>query len=112
MSTSSSKRVRTQGPPGARAARSPAPAAPAAAGRDPVAAPSPLSLLGSVFQASPDGIAAVGLDLRVILWNPAMERFCGAQAGQVVGRGLFEAFPSLRATEQASLELALRGVPV
>ena len=54
------------------------------------------SLAAAVVQGSVDGFAVIDRDNRYTLWNPAMERFTGKRAAEVIGRRAFDLFPNLR----------------
>ncbi len=71
-------------------------------GRAPLA-PSDASLAEAVVRASVDGVAVIDRDARYTLWNPAMERFTGKAAAEVLGRRAPEVFttPSDRELEGA-----------
>jgi PAS domain S-box-containing protein len=60
--------------------------------RDPLAE----SLAAAVVQSSVDGLAVLDREARYTLWNPAMERFTGKGASEVLGRRAFDVFPHLR----------------
>ncbi len=49
-----------------------------------------------LVQNSTDGLSAVDTEHRYTLWNPAMERFSGKSAAEVLGKNMFEVFPFLR----------------
>ena len=51
--------------------------------------------LRSLVESSGDGILAYDTDIRVTLWNPAMESISGIRAEELLGRSLFEEFPFL-----------------
>ncbi|HEU4561532.1 MAG TPA: PAS domain S-box protein, partial [Longimicrobium sp.] len=68
------------------------------------ARPRPLDLLA----AHPDGVLACDRELRVTVWNPAMERLAGISADHALGRALAELLPSPGATELAEAALAGR----
>jgi PAS domain S-box-containing protein len=57
---------------------------------------SPQSLAAAVVQGSVDGFAALDREGRYTLWNPAMERFTGKSAADVLGRRALDVFPFLR----------------
>jgi PAS domain S-box-containing protein len=54
------------------------------------------SLAEILVQSSVDGLAVIDRGYRYLLWNPAMERFTGKRADEVLGRNAFEVFPHLR----------------
>jgi PAS domain S-box-containing protein len=54
------------------------------------------SLAEAVVQGSVDGFAVIDREARYTLWNPAMERFTGKTAGEVLGRRGFDVSPFLR----------------
>jgi len=54
------------------------------------------SLVEILVRSSVDGLAVLDRDYRYVLWNPAMERFAGKRADEVLGRNAFEVFPFLR----------------
>jgi PAS domain S-box-containing protein len=69
-----------------------------------------LDLLLLVADSLEDGIIALDLRCRYIFWNRAMERLTGRLAGEVVGRNIFEVFPTLRQRGQEKLlQQALAG---
>jgi PAS domain S-box-containing protein len=53
-------------------------------------------LAAAVVERSIDGCAIMDRDGRYLLFNPAMERFTGKTAAEVLGRSAFEVFPFLR----------------
>jgi PAS domain S-box-containing protein len=54
------------------------------------------SLAAAVVQGSLDGFAVIDRETHYRLWNPAMERFTGKPAAEVLGRKAFDVFPFLR----------------
>jgi PAS domain S-box-containing protein len=48
-----------------------------------------------IIRSTIDGIYTYDRDLKITLWNPAMERITGLKKEKVLGRKLFEAFPFL-----------------
>lgn len=65
----------------------------------------------ALVEASRDGVFAFDRELRVTVWNGAMERLLGARRANVLGRGLLETFPFLRAIgEEPQLRGTLSGV--
>jgi PAS domain S-box-containing protein len=54
------------------------------------------SLAEILVQSSVDGLAVIDTQYRYLLWNPAMERFTGRRADEVLGRNAFALFPHLR----------------
>lgn len=69
-------------------------------------------MLAQIFEASTDGIFAFDKNLRITLWNASMERIFGAARERVLGRGVFDIFPFLRAIgEDRCLLGALDGQP-
>jgi PAS domain S-box-containing protein len=63
------------------------------------------SLADAVVQGSVDGFAVIDRENRYTLWNPAMERFTGKRAAEVLGRRAFDLFPNLR---DLGLDVAIR----
>jgi PAS domain S-box-containing protein len=57
---------------------------------------SPQTLAAAVVQGSVDGFAVLDREGRYLLWNPAMERFTGKSAADVLGRRALDVFPFLR----------------
>ena len=49
-----------------------------------------------LMDASLDGIAVLGPDLTVSIWNPSMERIFGIPETAAVGRSVMEVLPFLR----------------
>ncbi|HEV3027985.1 MAG TPA: PAS domain S-box protein, partial [Planctomycetota bacterium] len=76
------------------------------------AATSPKGLAEQILLASRDGIFAVDGDLRITLWNRAMEELTGVAGAQALGQPLFGAFPFLERTEGDLLRRASRGESV
>ena len=75
-----------------------------------MAASAEASLAAAVVENSLDGFAVLDRDLRYLLWSPAMERFTGKPAAEVIGREAVAVFPFLRELGlDAALERALRG---
>lgn len=67
-------------------------------------------LAEQVIQGSVDGIIAFDRDCRYLMWNPAMTRIAGVEAGSVLGRVAFDVFPFLdEIGERAFFEAAIRG---
>jgi PAS domain S-box-containing protein len=52
----------------------------------------------TIIASSGDGVVVYGRDLRVTVWNPAMEEALGLTADQVLGRRPSEAYPEAVAT--------------
>jgi PAS domain S-box-containing protein len=68
------------------------------------------SLDAAVLRGSADGIAVLDRETRYTLWNPAMERFAGMAASEVLGRRALEVLPFLRDHGfERAFEHALRG---
>jgi PAS domain S-box-containing protein len=65
------------------------------------------SLALAVVQGSVDGVAVIDREGRYTLWNPAMERFSGKPAAEVLGRRFVDVFPFLR---EYGLDIALQRV--
>jgi PAS domain S-box-containing protein len=66
--------------------------------------------LRSLIESGGEGILAYDTDLRITLWNPAMERISGLRAEELLGRPLFEAFPFLHEVEERdAIRDAIRG---
>lgn len=66
----------------------------------------------SVIQAIEDGLAALDEDLRITLWNKAMEKITGFSQTEALGRCLFEIFHHhSEAERQELLRTARRGRP-
>jgi two-component system cell cycle sensor histidine kinase/response regulator CckA len=61
----------------------------------------------TIIASSSDGIVVYDRDLRVRVWNPAMERTTGVPAASVVGRRVEEAFPE---TTPGAVERLLRAL--
>jgi PAS domain S-box-containing protein len=68
------------------------------------------ALASAVVQCSLDGFAVIDRETRYTLWNPAMERFTGKPAAEVLGRRVLDVFPFLRDQGvEASIARALEG---
>jgi PAS domain S-box-containing protein len=67
------------------------------------------SLAAAVVESSVDGFAVVDRDARYTLWNPAMERFTGKTAAEVLGRRVSEVFPLRDPGLDAAFERVLAG---
>ncbi len=65
--------------------------------------------LAAIFQYSTEGILTVDNALRIIDFNPAMERLTGWREGEVLGRFYFEV---LRPKDRQGNELGLEGSPI
>jgi PAS domain S-box-containing protein len=63
------------------------------------------SLAAAVVQGSVDGFAVIDRETRYTLWNPAMERFTGKRAAEVLGRRALDVFPPL---SNGGLDVALQ----
>jgi PAS domain S-box-containing protein len=62
------------------------------------------SLAEILVENSLDGLLVIDSDHRYTLWNPAMERFAGKRADEVLGKRVFDVFPFLR---EHGLDVAL-----
>jgi PAS domain S-box-containing protein len=79
--------------------------------RDPLA--DAASLADAVVRGSVDGFAVLDRETRYTLWNPAMERFTGKAAAEVLGRRAGDVFPSLRDHGlEVALQRVLKGEPI
>src|SRR5580692_10456012 len=68
------------------------------------------SIPGAVIETSLDGLAVLDRELRYVMWNPAMERYTGKRAAEVLGRNAFDVFPFLvELGLDDALRRALRG---
>jgi len=65
--------------------------------------------LAAIFQQSAEGILTVDTALRIIDFNPAMERLTGWRESEVLGRFYFEV---LRPKDRQGNELGLQGSPI
>jgi PAS domain S-box-containing protein len=65
--------------------------------------------LAAIFQKSAEGILTVDTALRIIDFNPAMERLTGWHESEVLGRFYFEV---LRPKDRQGNELGLQGSPI
>src|SRR5258706_2206367 len=65
--------------------------------------------LAAIFQQSGEGILTVDTALRIIDFNPAMERLTGWRESEVLGRFYFEV---LRPKDRQGNELGLQGSPI
>ncbi len=65
--------------------------------------------LAAIFQSSAEGILTVDNALRIIDFNPAMERLTGWQEGEVLGRFYFEV---LRPKDRQGRDLGLEDSPI
>jgi PAS domain S-box-containing protein len=63
------------------------------------------TLAVALVQSSVDGFVVIDRETRYTLWNPAMERFTGMAAAEVLGRRAFDVFPFLA---EHGLEVAFR----
>jgi PAS domain S-box-containing protein len=54
------------------------------------------TLAAALVKGSVDGFAVIDRESRYTLWNPAMERFTGMAAADVLGRRAFDVLPFLR----------------
>jgi two-component system cell cycle sensor histidine kinase/response regulator CckA len=54
------------------------------------------SLAAALVESSVDGLFTLDREYRYTLWNPAMERFAGKRALEVLGNNSFDVFPFLR----------------
>ncbi len=76
----------------------------------PLVEPQVGALAAAVVQGSVDGFAVIDRENRYTLWNPAMERFTGKRAAEVLGRRAFDVFPNLRDLGlDAAIQRALAG---
>jgi PAS domain S-box-containing protein len=63
-----------------------------------------------VIDSSPNGIAVYDRDLRVVIWNPAMEGLLEMHCAHVLGQHILDVFPHLADTEAPALwQRALAG---
>ncbi|HVE11868.1 MAG TPA: PAS domain-containing protein, partial [Elusimicrobiota bacterium] len=68
------------------------------------------SLLGHVLDASVEGIFAVDRDLKVTIFNAALERAFNVVRASVLGREILKSFPCMAAAgEEALMRGALAG---
>jgi PAS domain S-box-containing protein len=65
--------------------------------------------LAAIFQHSAEGILTVDMALRIIDFNPAMERLTGWRENEVLGRFYYEV---LRPKDRQGNELGLQGSPI
>jgi len=65
--------------------------------------------LAAIFQHSAEGILTVDKALRIIDFNPAMERLTGWSESEVLGRFYYEV---LRPRDRQGIELGLQGSPI
>ncbi|HET8841696.1 MAG TPA: PAS domain S-box protein, partial [Ktedonobacteraceae bacterium] len=65
--------------------------------------------LAAIFQQSAEGILSVDLALRILDFNPAMERLTGWREFEVVGRFYYDV---LRPKDRQGHELGLQGSPI
>src|SRR5205823_14148227 len=67
------------------------------------------SRLAAIFQHSTEGILTVNTAMRIIDFNPAMERLTGWRESEVLGRFYYEV---LRPKDRQGNELGLQGSPI
>jgi PAS domain S-box-containing protein len=66
-------------------------------------------LAEQILHSAVNGIFSLDADLRITFWNRAMERVYGVPAADVLGKGLFQTFPFLEASQGDALRRAIRG---
>jgi len=63
-----------------------------------------------IIQSTADGIFAFDRDCRYTVWNPGMERISGVTSDRVIGKSVFEVFPSIKESgEDGLIYEALKG---
>src|SRR6185437_65635 len=67
------------------------------------------TLTAAIVQSSLTALAVIDRELRVLLWNPAMERIAGKTSAEVVGRFAWDVFPAVRELLDAVLHRVLAG---
>jgi arginine utilization regulatory protein len=71
-----------------------------------------LHVLRNIFDTLDEGILVVDRDCRVVFYNNTLSNFEGMESKNVVGKPLFELFPSITPEESTLYQVMKTGVPI
>lgn len=71
-----------------------------------------LHVLRNIFDTLDEGILVVDRDCRVVFYNTTLSNFEGLESQYVVGKGLFELFPSITPEESTLYQVMKTGIPI
>ena len=64
-----------------------------------------------IIRNAPDGIVVYDLDLKVLSWNPVMEKITNIVSEDIVGKNIYEVFPGLKDSETSEIfNIVLSGI--